>query len=399
MSKKVCCAIEEFPNDAKSQSYTPLQYLNSPDVIKLKRDLLNGVKNPACEACWKKESNNIRSLRNLLNDLLTEGKFEKPNWIDNYFDKAKNKAHSTMILSADVKVGNTCNHSCVMCVPEDSSLVYKDWKEKKDSPMVKKHLEKDPTYLDRVKTYGYKNDTYLDYLGEILRENDNLKSIKLLGGEPLLERKLLMMLRNIEPKTKEKIKIHLVTNGSIDLEMVSDYIGRFKHLSCSVSLEGIEQIQEWARYGSSWQSLEKNILKTVEKANMDLFIQHTFQTATVLGFDKLAKWCSKNGLVLRCGVVQNPKCLGIGSLPSTIKENLFKDLHANRDMVDNHQSDEGILDFHDLIEIISDMRFEKKLYQEFLEYVSWYENGKKIKPLQSIFPELYDIDIDKDKIS
>lgn len=398
MSKRICCAIKEFPNDRQSQYSNPLDYLNSPDVIKLKKDLLNGVKNPACETCWKKESKNIKSLRNSLNDVLTEGKFEKPNWIDSYFNKAKNKEQSTMILSADVKIGNTCNHACVMCVPEDSSLIYRDWVTKKDSQVVKKYLEKDPTYLERVMTYGYKNDTYLGYLAEILEDNDNLKSIKLLGGETLLERKLLTMLRNIEPKRKENLKIHFVTNGSVDLQMVSNYIGRFKHLSCSVSLEGIEEIQEWARFGSRWQSLEKNILKTVEKDNIDIYIQHTFQTATVMGFDKLAKWCSKNNLLLRCGVVENPKCLGIGSLPLEIKHNLFENLNDNRSIVDHQHSDEGIMDFNNLIEIIRDTSFERTLYQEFLEYVSWYENGKNIKPLRSIFPELYSADIYSSRI-
>lgn len=395
MTKKVCCSIKALPNDGLSKNLNPIDYLNSKDVLQLKKDLLNGKKNKACSACWIKEAKGIKSLRIGLNQVLTNQKFYEKNWIDSYFKQANDKIKTKMLLSADVKMGNTCNHACVMCRPADSSLVYNDWMSKHNSSVVQGYLKKDPNYLNSVKTYGYKNSVYIDYLKQVIDSYHSLKSLKFLGGETLLDRKLLNLLRNIPQSKKDQIKINVVTNGSIDLEWFCKYIGEFRHVSCSISVEGVEELQEWARYGSNWKYLEKNILNALDKTNLDITILHTFQTATVLGFGDLADWCKKNGLKLLCSLVEDPEELSLASLPSHLKTKIISSLKQNKDSVSSveNTADEEFLDYHNLVSGVEHIQYSAKMYEKFKTYIEWYENNKKVTPLKDIFPELFNLKV------
>ena len=109
------------------------QFLNSTQNIRLKKDLHQGTKAKSCEKCWLAEDNGRISLRQKLNGVLTKNASTvNKTWIDSYF-KRKDNFKSEDVLMADVKIGNTCNFACVMCVPEDSSMIYNEWQKKLDS--------------------------------------------------------------------------------------------------------------------------------------------------------------------------------------------------------------------------------------------------------------------------
>ena len=249
MSKRVCCVIKKLPVDKDSKNLTALEYLNSKDIVDLKKQLEEDKMPSACDACWQDEKNNIKSLRQQLNGILTAGKTGQRTWLDSYF-KNKQDYNSDMILMADVKMGNTCNHACVMCNPQDSSLIYSDWIKRKDSLFVKEYTEKDTNYFDTAKFNGYKNKKYKEYIQSVITDNKHLKYLKLLGGEPFLDNELITALENLDPVIKKKLKLSLVTNGSVDIVSVLKRLGTFDHIQISVSLEGVGEVHEFARAGS-----------------------------------------------------------------------------------------------------------------------------------------------------
>ena len=155
-SKKVCCHI-----DNKTRTDLDVwEHLNNDQNIRLKKNLHAGIKDSACTKCWQNEENNVISLRQKLNGALLHNKQDiKNSWIQSYFNH-KNSWESNKLLMADIKIGNTCNYACIMCVPEDSSLIYNFWQKNKQNEFVQDVLDKDPKYLDRVKKYSYKNKKY-----------------------------------------------------------------------------------------------------------------------------------------------------------------------------------------------------------------------------------------------
>ena len=390
LSKRVCCAIKKLPNDDNSINLTPIEYLNSADVIELKSQLAEGKMPSACDACWGDEENNIPSLRKMLNGVLTNGNPDLPNWTDSYF-KNKKDYTSEMILMADVKMGNTCNHACVMCNPNDSSLIYTDWFKRKDSVFVKEYTNKYPNYFDNVKFSGFKNTQYREYINFTINNNKHLKYLKLLGGEPLLDNDLITMLENLDINIKKNLKLSLVTNGSIDMVNVLTRIGKFKHIQISVSLEGVGQVHEFARAGSNWAQVEQNILKTLEyDTGIELIIHHTFQSSTVLGFNDLLNWCKHHSIRLSCGIVNNPEYLSIKALPENLKQSVIDSITNNRDhFISNSDTDTNSLSYENLILKIKNIKFDSQLQERFFEYIDWYQVNKSIPKLETIFPDLY----------
>jgi hypothetical protein len=385
MSKAVCCSVShEITEHIPSQNMSSLEYLNSQPIRDLKKDLANGVRSTHCRLCWMQEENGIQSLRQDLNSLISmQEDINTTNWMDVYFSK-KNNFDSDMIVSADIKVGNTCNYACVMCVPEDSSLIYANWMASIDHPVVQRKLATDPDYLAKAKSFTFKNKQYIKYLDDILKNNKHIKFLKFIGGETFLDKFLIDKLRQLPDSTKSKLSLLFVTNASKDFSAIIDSLGDFKYIQCSVSLEGIGEVQEWARYGSNWQEVEQHVLKAVDNPRIDMAVLYTLQTATVLGFRDLATWCRNNNIKLKTNIVDNPVCLGMKTLPDHIKKSLLKDIEINRNIIDNTETT-----YENLLVGVNDSKFDQDLRDDFFEYIEWYETDKNIKKLKTIFPELF----------
>jgi organic radical activating enzyme len=291
---------------------------------------------------------------------------------------------------ADVKMGNTCNHACVMCNPDDSSLIYNDWIKRKDSEFVKEYLDIDPKYFETVKFNGYKNKKYRDYINDVLSNNKKLKYLKILGGEPFLDNELISTLKNIDKKVKENLKLHFVTNGSIDIVSVLEHIGKFEYIKINVSVEGVGSVHEYARAGSTWKFVEENILKTIKKNICDVSIHHSLQTATILGFESLLKWCQQHSVKINCAMVEKPEYLSISALPTKLKDEIVEKINPYHSNFSNDVDVEsGTLPYKNLIMKIKNIKYDPVLNDRFFKYVEWYQANKKIPKLQTLFPQLY----------
>lgn len=289
---------------------------------------------------------------------------------------------------ADIKIGNTCNYACVMCVPDDSSMIYNEWRSKPNAFFIKEKLKKDPTYLDRIKNNTYKNPQYRQYVKQILNSN-TLKFLKLLGGEPLLDRYLLTSLKELPQSQKQNLSLYIVTNGSKDLIRAREELGPFKSVMFTVSLEGVGKVQEYARYGSNWREVSKNILEFKKKYPSDISIHHTMQTTTILGFDSLADWITQHDLSLTIGLVDDPDYMGLASLPDRVREKVKKKL-ARQDIQikQNNVGDEHTVSLSDVVNMIDHIEFNTDLHMKFQNYIKWYEKDKKCIKLKDLFPLL-----------
>ena len=244
LHKKVCCSIDK---STKSELGV-FEHLNSEANLKLKKDLHNGIQNKNCQKCWKAEQNNVRSLRQTLNaSLLNNQNTIEDSWLTSYFKRKENWL-SDRLLMADVHIGNTCNHACIMCIPADSSLIYNHWQKSQDNEFVKEVLDKDPKHLERIKMNGYKNKKYEEYFTHVIENNPNLRVLKIIGGEPLLDKNLLRKLQELDDEHKQRLSIWIVTNGSVNLNETVQKLGNFKGIFFAVIVEGVGQVHEYARY-------------------------------------------------------------------------------------------------------------------------------------------------------
>ena len=98
--------------------YKGTDSFNSDYLKKIRKQMLNGIRSPACRPCWDKEIVGFRSKRKKVNEQFSDWSFEVED-------------DGTMITVPqyyDLRPGNVCNLKCVMCNPRVSSK----WREDKE---------------------------------------------------------------------------------------------------------------------------------------------------------------------------------------------------------------------------------------------------------------------------
>jgi molybdenum cofactor biosynthesis enzyme MoaA len=197
-----------------------------------------------------------------------------------------------------------------------------------------------------------------------------------LGGEPLLDKNLLKMLNNLDPNKKSKITLHFVTNGSQSLTEFADQLKDFANITFTVSLESVGQMQDYARRGSIWAEIEKNIL-AAKKQGIHISISTVIQAATLTRIDQLLTWAQKNDLSISFLPLMGLEYLDISVLPMTIRQKTINKLNLLGDNSDAKK----------LIDLIESYPYHQEKYQKFLEYISWYEKDSvtKLKDLEPVF--------------
>jgi MoaA/NifB/PqqE/SkfB family radical SAM enzyme len=214
--------------------------------------------------------------------------------------------------------------------------------------------------------------------------------LKLLGGEPLLDKRLLTELRSLPEQQKQKLSLYIVTNGSKDLLATKEYLGNFKSIMFTISLEGTSRVQDYARYGSNWSTVSANIVNFKKLFPSDVIIHTTLQTTTILGLKDLAEWAKKYKLSLSMGLCQRPDYLSFLSLPDAVREQVKKSLVEAKIIISQKTvGDEEGWPIEKIINIMEQTQFDPTQYKKFLDYIIWYENGKNIPNLKDIFPLLF----------
>lgn len=389
--KKPCCKIKLFEDSSDTE---PLDMLNNDELTDIKQKLHIGIRPDQCNRCWIEEDNGFKSQRqNLLGILSNDRTFEK-SWLSSYF-KNKTDYNSEFLVSADIKIGNTCNFQCVMCHPGDSSMIYNDWVKRQDSEFVREHLDKDNDYFNKLKDQGYKNPYYRQYIDGIFNTTNNLLWLRLLGGEPLLDNNLIQKIKNIPDAKKKKLKLSFITNGSVDLKKTLEYIDstKFDFIQFNISLEGIGSMQEYARYKSNWKQICNNILsiKNYSK-NIQINLTYVIQTVTILRLHELLNWIKENNFYLGVSPCFTPEYLSLKTLPNNLRKKVINNLSNFTDHIrQNPNSDEGdgTLDGNQFINFLQDKKFEfdKELFEKFRRYINWYEANKKIPKLSEVVSE------------
>ena len=186
-----CCVFDQddVPKDLNVSHPDPFnhEYMNY-----LRQKMLNDEYVHGCRKCYEDEKHSARSMRT---DLVAPwtGDFGLPT-----VEEGRGKVKK--LTNIDLALSNVCNNKCRMCMPSLSTHWYSD--AKKLGMEIPRGVVTDNTIVD-------------DY------DLSDLRFIKVLGGEPMMEQAKLKKVLN--KCTLENITILLVTNVSIlpDEELLS----------------------------------------------------------------------------------------------------------------------------------------------------------------------------------
>ena len=348
-----CCSIRpeetEYTGQSKyhKDSSSVEEYRRSPYHHWLREQISQGNPVKECRRCWEPEEQGLSSFRTLSNKSLDRYPLNKK-----LLDKIVGKELPLMFM--DLDLSNACNFACAMCNTGNSTKISHE------------HLKTPSDLFDTTKTMYYDEIDYLDKI-----PTKHLRNLKVIGGEPLVNRKLLKKLQQFPQDVKEKTELIFVTNGSKNLVDYAEQTG-FRRITFSISIDAFGKGNDYVRKHSNWDTIVKHTLEA--KLKYDVSIITTLQPLGIFGVSDLINWCVKNNVIHEFfGKVEVPDYLGFNSFPDElmelVKESLPSDIFAY---------------------INKNRKYDPQLWIKFKKFVEWYDVTSKQK-LLDVYPQFKEV--------
>jgi len=366
-SIKACCRSLPALSNIKKESL--LQAWNNEEMKQLRTDLINGVRNEKCNACWKLEDVGAQSLRM---------KYNNPK-VGRQIINAETNLKS---LNADYslnnkptwiefKLSNLCNFKCRMCHPMDSTRWFEDYK--KIEHIHEDSWQREMTDLNLTKKSLLRSysEEFFENLPELM---SNVDEIWFAGGEPLYDDDHYKILDSVMHRADE-ITLNYATNLSMLSNKkynVVNYWKKFKKVIAAVSLDGPPELNEYIRSGADSKVIEDNI-RLLQKELPNVFIQGkiTVQALNIYYAPETFEWFKSMNVFTGVHFVTWPKFLDsriwTGDARLEIKEKLESYLKTQNELIGLQlnvgNSIRDIVRFFNASE-----QFDNDKWNKFLEY-------------------------------
>lgn len=279
---RMCCVSMEPDNKETVHTHTPIQWLESKTIQDARTKFANNEWPTACIKCKTNEENGIQSMR------------QKP------------RPYGPGLSHLDLRFGNSCNLSCIMCFPGSSSSLHYE-----HETLLSKGIES-PWGTQRFQVYNWYDDDF----GNRFANLDDLREVYLTGGEPMMVKHLDKFLEKLD----SSVELRFNTNGTIINPKVYEQLKRFKSVNMCLSIDGVGKVNDYIRWGSDWTTIENNILRLRELPNIDLSIGPTIQIMNALYYDELAEWAQNNKFKVYDNMLMYPLYLNLKNADDKIKE-------------------------------------------------------------------------------
>jgi MoaA/NifB/PqqE/SkfB family radical SAM enzyme len=218
-----CCSLRGELGDINKSSLEDI--LNGDIATSIRKSIIDGKWHSMCSQCEELEPKGART--------------ERTHTV-HFMDKFKNASKNDFVLeNLDLRWSNTCNLSCNYCYEYFSSK----WAEIKG---IKVNANKE-TAEEKIFTF----------IENQVNQHNKLLQVRLLGGEPLLQKQNVRLLNTI----KNNSKIYILTNLTVPLETnkVAQLLLENNNVTWGVSFETVNKRFEYVREGGKWDQLLSNL--------------------------------------------------------------------------------------------------------------------------------------------
>jgi MoaA/NifB/PqqE/SkfB family radical SAM enzyme len=265
--KWVCC-VYQSPTDQNLKSHREIK--NSPKIIQMQQDLLNGVKSVDCQSCWGNESSNSPSLRTSILKKLNFDQLDSDELIQQVIDDKK-------LRYLWIDSGSVCNLACRSCSYMYSTSLFKEHKDRHNH-----------TPITGIKKTDVQSLMQEDY--------SSIAEIMVLGGEPFLNLDHMQIIDEIVKQGySNNAELKYFTNGTVKLpQAIERQIPHFKRVKFNLSIDAVGQQFAYIRTNGQWDSIESNLnyLLDLQKLhpNIILSVQITISVLNILYLGELMQW-------------------------------------------------------------------------------------------------------------
>lgn len=301
---RVCCSIEGIdfgiPKNLTIDEINQDTYSSDTDVYNLSKDkiedlwngkfmqdfrmkMLNGERIPNCDFCFRMENSGFGSKRtgknkkfyNIVESLL-QGCYNRNGFVD------------TMPQWWEIRLSTKCNLSCIMCSPNLSSMMYKEY-----SKWNKEMTAQMQGSLDIACRSG---EEYLSqsefFKDQILSNLAHVLFMEFRGGEVFADRHSIDFMWEIaQTEYAKSIQLDISTNGTLISEEIIDLLNHFGGGLLRFSIDAGFERDELIRYHTNWNDVVKSIkMSNNLNDNWEMVTQTCLQLLNCVGLVPLLEY-------------------------------------------------------------------------------------------------------------
>lgn len=358
-----CC---QFVDRRLNDEWTFLKDIDTLDGLletdfwkQTRQSLEDGKKLNSCKNCWKAEHGGATSKRQYSNNIYSEHK-------------------SGVIEDLEIGLDFTCNMMCRICKPEQSS----------------KWHAADPVMIEKLRgfrPYHYSFDGNINNhqkdMKRILENTDlsNLRSIRIVGGEPFYSKNFSWLIDKLANETNLKeLEFAVNTNGSIiPKEEQLFHIRKMKKAMIDVSIDAVGDLASCIRWGVNWELIYENLKIWAkigqENPNIKVNIHTTFSILNINKIQEIIDLTDELGIYFGHHQLYSPDFFHHGQIPLEFREKW----KITSPRMSNFQ-------LHDVNNTITEsFPVENKLY-EFEYAIEWLDEYQGMK-FADYNPEIWEI--------
>ena len=320
-------------------------YWNSEELKKLRTDMINGVRNPACNECHRREDVGAWNTRQALLGQMDTVDINNP-----------------VIKDILLRFSNMCNYKCVDCSWTTSSLIYQE--EIKRGILEITNSSGDKPY---VINSGGDPHTLLEQAKMHVSTAEN---VTFSGGEPMVQWQQWELLKymvdnNMAPNLKYYTNLSRLSYKDYNaIELWKN----FKNLSIDIGIDAMGERCEYFRKNMNFDQTFKNIDIVLEEIpNSEIFAVITFTWLNAINAAELFEWLFKNkpNVKITLNQVLHPH-LDIQIAPRFKKEEISKAFDKMLDIANEYNYNNI-----DMIVGLNNYMWSEDRSHQFREAVEW----------------------------
>lgn len=316
----ICCEESHKLYDAAESQYnikdiSIKDWYNSQPVIDFRQNILDNKPLSACRACYEKEKfhGSSRRTRNLSKSVIFQKAFHDSFTQSPHFKFFKQDGLTDLLpVDLHIDLGNFCNLACKMCSAKASSTIA--------SQEIKWGIESSRNLLGQDWT---KNDkVWQKFLKEIL-SFPNLKNIHFMGGETILTPRFEQFVDFLVDHKRFDLSISFVTNGTSYKPDLIRKMTNFKRVGIEISIETLDQRNDYIRQGSKLDIIIENIKKYQSICNnnsITVTLRPTVSALSIGNYISLLEFALTNKCLIKSNWCLNPSFLNPNVLPQHVKK-------------------------------------------------------------------------------
>ncbi len=295
---------------------------NGTEMNSIRQAMLDGKQVKSCYVCYQEEKNSDASLRLQ----------ESAGWLDwepeKFVDAVNQYTHTGTVTPSkmDLRFSTLCNSMCRMCTPNVSTNLARE---------TQKIIEETPEFVDVVIEYDPAYTKEVDYglnqsfMQDLQKNLHGVNKLFFLGGETTLMKSIPPLLQYcIDENIAQNIDVQYSMNLTNTAPDAIELLGHFRNVQLVFSIDAYGQLNDYIRYPSHWNVVEKNLQKLLQLPNPFWFVTSPVPMVyNILNWHELVEfWKDYPQVHVNPCDLENPNYLKINNLPQELADSALRSL-------------------------------------------------------------------------